>query len=249
MEQKYLYNKCGEISLILGKIVIVLFLVNVLVLSAVSCFKKEVIPIIEETYSQKENKEIEYSTVLPKKIDKTINLKPPIVRFIPSEKDTKIIRNIVKDSANLIKRFEGFSKRSYRCPGNKISIGYGFERKLFKRNKISHREAEKYLCKLIVDLDKYLDKKVKVGLTHGQKIALISFVYNIGKPKFEKSTMLKYINSYKFDKASKEFNKWVYCSTKKGKKKLKGLTKRRELEKKIFLSDIEDILDKRKFLI
>lgn len=238
MEQNYYYNKCNEISNLLGKTVIILFLICILIFSINSCVKREILNIDEI-------KKVE--EVKPKQIDKELE---PIVPIEPKKEiilekvkapsDIEIKQlpktDVVKDSIKIIKKYEGFSNKNYRCPGNKISIGYGFDRKVFKRNKISKKEAERYLLKLVKNINRYVDRKVKVELTHGQKVALISFVYNVGKPRFERSTMLKYINSGEFNKASKEFNKWVYCKNKHGKKKLKGLVKRRSHEKRIFLS-------------
>ena len=60
--------------------------------------------------------------------------------------------------------------------------------------------------------------------------ALVSFTYNVGFSAFKNSTLLKYVNKKQFKKASNEFKKWNKC----GGKVLKGLVKRRLIEKTEF---------------
>lgn len=91
--------------------------------------------------------------------------------------------------------------------------------------------ATKDQCKqwLLEDLDDSaaaVDRLVKVDLTDHQKIALYSFIYNVGQGAFAKSTMLKLINQGQFCAAAAQFPRW----NKAGGKVLNGLTKRRVAE-------------------
>jgi len=138
--------------------------------------------------------------------------------------------DIEKEAATHIKKFEKFSKRAYREPNGRYSIGYGFNKKHFKGRTISKYESNRFLKKKVKEISKHIDAKVKVVLTPYQKIALISFVYNIGYTQFDNSTMLKQINNGNLDLAAKQFTRWV-----KAKKKiLPGLVIRRNFEKKLF---------------
>jgi lysozyme len=74
-------------------------------------------------------------------------------------------------------------------------------------------------------------------LTQGQFDALVSFIFNIGIAAFQSSTMRKILsNTNAFEKAAKEFDRWVYSKVNGKKEKLSGLVKRRNTEKELFLN-------------
>lgn len=141
-----------------------------------------------------------------------------------------------KESIDLIKSFEGLGLKAYKDAVGVWTIGYGHTNsaglpKVIPGQMITEVEAEEILTN---DLKKYeasVQKLVKVKLTDNQYGALVSFVYNLGEGNFEKSTLLKKINSGDLIGASNEFGKW----NKAGGKVLKGLTRRREAERKLFL--------------
>ena len=137
----------------------------------------------------------------------------------------------LKQAIVLIKQFEGCSLKAYLCPSNVLTIGYGHTKNVKKNDVITEKVAEELLKEDIFELLNVLDS-VKVPLKDNQKVALISFIFNVGKSNFLRSTLLKKLNKSDFLGASFEFDKWVYS---KG-KVLKGLQNRRLKEKKIFLS-------------
>lgn len=99
---------------------------------------------------------------------------------------------------------------------------------------ISQEQADKLL---LVDAEKHWNeakKHIKVPLNASQRIALISFVFNIGVTDFISSTLLKKVNAKNFQGASKEFSKWVFS----GGKVNNGLKKRRANESEIFAMKI-----------
>ncbi|NEP37557.1 lysozyme, partial [Moorena sp. SIO3B2] len=73
---------------------------------------------------------------------------------------------------------------------------------------------------------------VKVSLTDNQFSALVSFVFNIGPTAFRRSTLLRKLNHGDDQGAANEFLRW----NKGGGRVLLGLSKRREAERKLFLS-------------
>jgi lysozyme len=84
-------------------------------------------------------------------------------------------------------------------------------------------------------LQEHLDgvaKNIKVELSQNQIDAIASFVYNVGTGAFNKSTLLKKLNAEDFDSAANEFLRW----NKVDGKVVKGLTRRREAEKELFLT-------------
>lgn len=76
-----------------------------------------------------------------------------------------------------------------------------------------------------------IDRSVKVKIEPETKIALASFVFNVGEGNFRRSTLLKKLNSGDIIGACNQLPRWVYA---KG-KKLSGLVKRREEERKLCL--------------
>ena len=97
----------------------------------------------------------------------------------------------------------------------------------------------------IVISDKELDEKrkgilkyVKVPLSNNEEQALVSFAYNVGVGAFAGSSLLKKLNTGDKLATAKEFDKWVFG----GGKKLRGLVRRRESEKRLFLGR-EDFLN------
>lgn len=85
------------------------------------------------------------------------------------------------------------------------------------------------------DLDKFcsdVSKLLKVEVNDNQFAALVSFAYNVGVGNLKNSTLLRLVNQRKFLDASNEFLKW----TKAQGKELPGLVRRREAERRLFLS-------------
>ncbi|VTU25394.1 Lysozyme RrrD [Variovorax sp. PBS-H4] len=82
---------------------------------------------------------------------------------------------------------------------------------------------------LYVDLVKHADDLdcVRVPLTDGQKVALLSFTFNVGARNFCGSTLVKKANAgAQALEWCAELNRWTYA----GGKQLPGLVKRREAE-------------------
>ena len=146
---------------------------------------------------------------------------------------------MMKPTENLIqmiKKNEGFSPRITDDVGHPM-IGYGCnlsvaEAKKYEGQTISEVEAVSLLLSRLTPVVDLVNKIVKVPLTQNQFDALCDLIYNIGSGAFSKSTLLKKLNAKDYAGAASEFVKWNMA----GGKVLPGLTKRREEEKKLFLS-------------
>ena len=141
---------------------------------------------------------------------------------------------------DLIKSFEGFSSSMYYCPAGKPTVGYGHVilpgEKELSCSKITNEQAEALLRADLLPRENAVNRLVKVSISQEKFDALVSFVYNIGEANLEKSTLLKKINANDFIGAGEEFVRWNK-STVGGKLiELPGLTKRRLVEKSLFLS-------------
>lgn len=79
---------------------------------------------------------------------------------------------------------------------------------------------------------KGVNTSVVVPLNQNQFDALVDFTFNLGVGNLQSSTLLKKLNARDYTGASNEFPKWNKAQG----QVLSGLTKRREAERKLFLS-------------
>jgi len=140
---------------------------------------------------------------------------------------------IGKQGLELIKSFEGLELKAYMPTPNDVpTIGYGHTKTVKMGMKITEKQAEALLKKDLAWVELAVNKRVTVPLTQQQYDALCSFVYNLGETNFNNSTLLKRLNNKRYEEAANELLRW----NKQGKKVLRGLTRRREAEKALFLS-------------
>lgn len=132
-----------------------------------------------------------------------------------------------------IKKVEGLELTAYKCPANVFTIGYGETGKdIFEGVVWTKERAEERLRQRLRVFVNDVDALVTADLTDNQFIAVVSLVYNIGLKAFEKSTILKKLNTGDIESASKEFKRW----NKVDGKVLNGLVNRRKLDLDMFLS-------------
>ena len=139
----------------------------------------------------------------------------------------------------LIQEFEGFRSKPYLCTAGVPTIGFGStayqdgtEVKL-SDPEITKAEAEKLLFLTLEDYEHTVAKATK-GLTQNQFDACISLCYNIGKPAFKSSTLVKMVIAGTAPTLiASQFLRWNKV---KG-KPAAGLTRRREIEKALFLNN------------
>lgn len=140
----------------------------------------------------------------------------------------------------LIKGFEGCRLTAYPDPGTggkPWTIGYGWtfpvDGKPIKPGMtIDQATADRLLKTGLVSYENDVLKLVKVKLSQNQFDALVSFAYNVGSRALSTSTLLKKLNAGDIKGAADEFLRW----NKSGKEVLPGLTKRRKVERDVFLS-------------
>jgi lysozyme len=144
----------------------------------------------------------------------------------------------------LIKHFESFSPVPYLCPAGLPTIGYGhvIQKTEAVYGRITEPQAVQILVRDVAGFEAIVTRHVRVQLNQGQFDALVSFAFNVGagakgkKDGFvtlkngQPSTMLKLLNAGEYAQAADEFPKWIYG----GGKKLAGLVRRREAERKLF---------------
>jgi len=139
---------------------------------------------------------------------------------------------ISEKGLNLIKQFEGLRLEAYLCSAGVPTIGYGHTRGVKLGQTITQEQADAFLSEDIHEFELAVQRLVFVPITQNQFDALVSFVFNVGIGNLKKSTLLKKLNEGDVVGAANEFNKWVFA----GGKKLKGLQRRRDKERLLFLT-------------
>lgn len=137
----------------------------------------------------------------------------------------------------LIKSFEGYRTRPYRCPAGIWTVGYGCTfypdgRPVGPDDPLVNQEqADALLVNTLITFEDAVTKLVDVPLLQCQFDALVSFAFNCGIGNFRNSTLLRKINQDDFENASSEFARW----NQGGGQVLPGLVRRRNAEKLLFL--------------
>jgi lysozyme len=148
--------------------------------------------------------------------------------------------NINKATIDLVKEFEGCKLTAYRDAVGVWTIGYGTTARaglgIIPTGGMTITQAE--ADQLLADgLNKFADQirpMITADLNDNQFGACVSLAYNIGVYGFNRSTALEKINAGDYAKAADSFLLW----NKAGGKTLKGLVRRREAERKLFLTPV-----------
>ena len=134
---------------------------------------------------------------------------------------------------DIIKKSEGLRLEAYLPTTNDVpTIGYGHTKSVKMGQCITINQAEQFLLEDVAWASDAVNRLVKVNLTQNQFDALVSFVFNVGATAFSKSTLLRLLNAGDYKGAADQFIRW----NKQAGKELKGLTKRRQEERALFLS-------------
>lgn len=141
---------------------------------------------------------------------------------------------------SLIRTFEGLSTKAYKCPAGIWTIGYGHTAGVKEGQVITEKQAEDVLkCDLFQYEKAVSELTYKCKITQSQFDAMVCFAYNVGIRAFNKSTLLFKFRMGDIKGAADEFLKWNKAkSSETGRKiEVKGLTLRRQAERRLFLSE------------
>lgn len=147
--------------------------------------------------------------------------------------ETKIPVGISQKGIDLIKEFEGFRAKAYKCPAGVWTIGYGHTAGVKPGMTITREQGEAMLRKDLKIYERHVAEALGNAKTsQGQWDALVSFCYNAGPGNLRKSSMLRLHKQGKYKAAAEAFMAW----TKGGGRVLPGLVRRRKAEKSLYLS-------------
>ena len=134
------------------------------------------------------------------------------------------------EGISLIQKFEGCELEAYQCSAGVWTIGYGHTKDVVEGMTITKEQAEQMLVDELHEYENYINEYVTVALSQNQFDALVSWVYNLGPANLKASTMLKVLNSGKYEDVPAQMKRW----NKAGGKVLEGLIRRREAEACLF---------------
>lgn len=146
----------------------------------------------------------------------------------------------------LIKEFErgpngDFAPEPYVCPAGKNTVGWGHVIQPQDRltYPLSRAQADDLLIADVAKSAGYVASGVRVHLQQCMFDALVSFCFNIGPGAFLGSTLRHQLNAGAYRAAADQFLRWDKATNPKTKRKevLSGLTRRRDLERALFLRD------------
>jgi len=141
---------------------------------------------------------------------------------------------------DLVKEFEGLELHAYRDPVGIVTIGYGYTNRAgfgpgVKMGDVwTEEQAENMLWKGLEVFASEIRPMFKRDATSNQFGAMLSLAYNIGTGAFGKSTALRRFNAGD-DEGAAEALTWF---NKAGGRVLRGLVRRREAERALFLTDV-----------
>lgn len=149
--------------------------------------------------------------------------------------------NVNQAAVDLVKEFEGFRADAYKDAVGVLTIGYGTTAmagvgiKPALGMKISKSDAEAYLHAALDKFANQIAPAITAPINENEFGAFVSLAYNIGPGAFKKSSALRLFNAGDKAGAAKAILLW----DKAGGKVLKGLTRRREAERKLFLTPVD----------
>lgn len=137
---------------------------------------------------------------------------------------------------DLIKEFEGFRSKAYKCPAGVWTVGYGHtsnagDPKVGPLTVINREDAEVILKRDLFAFERAVSDAVRVPLSHNQFSALVSFCYNVGPTAFRMSSVLKAVNAQQWNEVPRRLALW----NKANGRVLPGLVRRRAAEAALFV--------------
>jgi len=133
----------------------------------------------------------------------------------------------------LVKTFEGFEAKAYKCPAGVWTIGYGHTLNVKPTDVITEVAASMLLKE---ELQNYADKVDNLvgNASQNQFDALVIFAYNLGVNALGTSTLLKKHLAGDYAGAQAEFARWNKAKVEGKMIVLNGLTKRRNHEAALY---------------
>lgn len=143
-----------------------------------------------------------------------------------------------KNAVNLIKAFESCCLQAYPDPVNPsglpVTIGWGHTGSAIHLGDLIRQESADFL--LQVDCRNAAKPLAGLPLNQNQFDALVSFIFNLGAKAFNESSLKRLILRKDYASAAEEFLRWTHG----GGHIVPGLVRRREAERALFLTPVQE---------
>jgi lysozyme len=140
---------------------------------------------------------------------------------------------ISQNGVNFLKNREGCKLQAYQDTGGVWTIGYGHTKTARAGMSITYQQAEYLLRQDLAFFENGVNANINVKMTQSMYDALVSFAYNLGMGRANKSSKIgQLMNARQYAAASDVFPQYVNV---KGKRSA-GLVTRRNMERGLFLS-------------
>lgn len=146
-------------------------------------------------------------------------------------------RNQVSRSAiELIKRFEGYRRKSAQLPDGRWTIGHGHTLTAREGAEVSEQDAEALLIYDLIAVSHSINEWVFTPLSQNQFDALAAFTFNIGVENFRRSSVLRRLNEGSMIQAACAMELWRKAEFEGERIVVDALVRRRSAEKTLFLT-------------
>ncbi|MES2894395.1 MAG: glycoside hydrolase family protein [Pseudomonadota bacterium] len=143
---------------------------------------------------------------------------------------------ISRAAIDLIKRFEGYRRKSAQLPGGGWTIGYGHTLTAREGAEVSESDAEALLLYDLIAVAHAVNEHVFAPLTQNQFDALVAFAFNIGVENFQRSSVMRRLNEGQFLQAACAMELWRKADFDGERIVVDALVRRRSVEKTLFLT-------------
>lgn len=139
----------------------------------------------------------------------------------------------------LIKRFEGYRRKSARLADGRWTIGYGHILTAREGAEVSLDDAEALLTYDVRPVAAAVDELIYTPLTQNQFDALVAFAFNVGVDNFRRSSVLRRVNEGALIQAACALEMWRKADFEGERIVVDALVRRRAAEKTLFLTPID----------
>ena len=136
-------------------------------------------------------------------------------------------------AAGFVSGWEGKRLTAYQCSAGVWTIGYGHTKGVKQGDTCTEEQANAWLLEDLADTQIRLARYINVPVTQNEAVALVSLAFNVGVGALSRSKLLRKLNSGDREGAAEEFLDFDLANG----KRLAGLTRRREAEHDLFLTD------------
>lgn len=144
---------------------------------------------------------------------------------------SKVVGGVVGAAVALVATWEGRSLAAYLDPVGIPTICDGYTHAVKMGDTATPQKCDELTSKEVSKALAVVDSSVPRKLPDGVRVALASFVYNVGAGAYAGSTLLRKLRAGDIVGACRELPRWVYASG----RKLRGLVRRRNAEMQVCL--------------